>query len=40
VTVATRGGVLAIRWDGDGCPVWMTGPAAIVFEGRWPVASA
>ena len=40
VTVAMRGGPLAIRWDGDGCPVWMTGPAAIVFEGRWPVPSA
>ena len=40
VTVATRGGALAIRWDGDGRPVWMTGPAAIVFEGRWPVPAA
>jgi diaminopimelate epimerase len=37
VQVATRGGGLSIRWDGDGQPVWMTGPAAIVFEGRWPV---
>ena len=40
VTVATRGGALAIRWDGEGRPVWMTGPAAIVFEGRWPVPAA
>ena len=40
VTVATRGGALAIRWDGEGRPVWMTGPAAIVFEGRWPVPPA
>jgi len=40
VTVATRGGALAIRWDGPGQPVWMTGPAAIVFEGRWPIPDA
>jgi diaminopimelate epimerase len=40
VTVATRGGALVIRWDGEGRPVWMTGPAAIVFEGRWPVPPA
>jgi diaminopimelate epimerase len=40
VTVAMRGGALSIRWDGDGCPVWMTGPAAIVFEGHWPVPRA
>ena len=36
VRVETRGGALSIRWDGDGQPVWMTGPAAIVYEGRWP----
>jgi len=40
VTVSTRGGTLVIRWDGDSRPVWMTGPAAIVFEGRWPVPGA
>ena len=40
VTVATRGGALVIRWDGEGRPVWMTGPAAVVFEGRWPVPPA
>jgi diaminopimelate epimerase len=40
VTVATRGGALAIRWDGPGQPVWMTGTAAIVFEGRWPIPAA
>ena len=40
VTVATRGGALVIRWDGPGQSVWMTGPAAIVFEGRWPVPAA
>jgi len=40
VTVATRGGLLRIRWDGDGRSVWMTGPAAIVFEGRWPIPAS
>jgi diaminopimelate epimerase len=35
VRVITRGGELAIRWDGDGRPVMMTGPAATVFEGEW-----
>ena len=34
VTVATRGGELRIRWDGEGQPVWMTGPAVTVFEGE------
>jgi len=33
VTVSTNGGKLQIRWDGDGTPVWMTGPAETVFEG-------
>jgi len=33
VTVSTHGGELQIRWDGDGTPVWMTGPAETVFEG-------
>jgi len=37
VTVAMRGGPLKIRWEGPGRPVWMTGPAAIVFDGRWPI---
>jgi len=40
VSVATRGGALLIRWDGEGRPVRMTGPAAVVFEGRWPVPPA
>ncbi len=35
VRVQTRGGGLTIRWDGAGSPVWMKGPAAIVFEGEW-----
>ena len=34
VRVQTRGGALSIRWDGSG-PVWLKGPAAIVFEGEW-----
>ena len=34
VAVDTRGGRLTIRWDGEGRPVWMTGPAETVFEGE------
>jgi diaminopimelate epimerase len=34
VAVETRGGRLTIRWDGEGRPVWMTGPAETVFEGE------
>lgn len=34
VTVAMRGGELAIRWAGDSNPVLMTGPAVTVFEGE------
>jgi diaminopimelate epimerase len=34
VSVATRGGVLTITWDGDGHPVQMTGPAITVFAGE------
>ena len=34
VNVATRGGVLAITWDGDGLPVLLTGPAIAVFTGE------
>jgi diaminopimelate epimerase len=37
VRVHTRGGPLTVRWDGDGAPVLMSGPAAIVFEGTWRV---
>ena len=33
VKVTTRGGELTIAWQGDGQPVWMTGPAKTVFEG-------
>ena len=34
VRVMTRGGELLIRWEGAQSPVWMTGPAATVFEGE------
>ncbi len=34
VEVSTRGGVLRVRWEGEGQPVWMTGPAQTVFEGE------
>ncbi|MBN8481118.1 MAG: diaminopimelate epimerase [Xanthomonadales bacterium] len=35
VRVSLPGGVLDIHWDGSGHPLWMTGPAAFVFEGTW-----
>ena len=38
VRVATRGGALTIAWHGGLSPVFMTGPAATVFEGEWQVA--
>ena len=34
VSVATRGGVLTIAWNGTGQPVQMTGPAITVFTGE------
>jgi len=34
VSVTLPGGELQIRWDGEGQPVWMTGPAQFVFEGE------
>lgn len=39
VEVDTRGGRLNIRWDHDSAPVWLTGPTAIVFEGRFDPAA-
>jgi diaminopimelate epimerase len=39
VRVATRGGDLTIEWRGGENPVWMTGPAVIVFEGEINVDS-
>jgi len=35
VRVATHGGALTIAWRGGQSPVFMTGPAASVFEGEW-----
>jgi diaminopimelate epimerase len=37
VTVALPGGELEIGWSGPGETLWMTGPAAFVFEGEWHV---
>ncbi len=34
VKVSMRGGELDISWAGERTPVWMTGPAAAVFEGK------
>lgn len=33
VTVTLPGGDLQIQWQGEGQPVWMTGPAETVFRG-------
>ena len=33
VTVSLPGGELRIRWQGEGQPLWMIGPATTVFEG-------
>jgi len=33
VTVEAPGGRLIVRWEGPGKHLWMTGPAASVFEG-------
>ena len=38
VEVALRGGDLAIAWESDDAHVRMTGPAAEVFRGRFPIA--
>ena len=34
VRVTTHGGDLVIRWEGEGQPVFMSGPAVAVFEGE------
>ncbi|HSH41495.1 MAG TPA: diaminopimelate epimerase [Arenicellales bacterium] len=34
VQVKVQGGLLLITWQGEGHPVWMSGPATTVFEGR------
>lgn len=38
VTIELRGGELQIQWADAASPVWMTGPAATVFTGEWPLA--
>ncbi|QNK03389.1 diaminopimelate epimerase [Dyella telluris] len=35
VKVTLPGGTLSIEWAGPGATLWMTGPAAFVFEGEW-----
>ncbi len=35
VNIQKRGGLLTIGWQGEGAPVYMTGPAQTVFEGEW-----
>ena len=34
VRVALPGGELVVRWEGEGEPLWMSGPTAKVFEGE------
>ena len=33
VTVELPGGTVAVRWEGPGSSVWLTGEAVTVFEG-------
>ncbi len=40
VAVVTRGGELTVRWSGADNPVYMTGPAATVFEGEIEIERA
>lgn len=35
VRIELPGGALEIRWAGPGHVLWMTGPAAFVFDGEW-----
>ncbi len=34
VQVDLPGGTLTIKWDGEGKPLWMTGPAEQVYDGQ------
>lgn len=36
VQVRVKGGVLSVGWQGASTPVFMTGPAVAVYEGRYP----
>ena len=38
VRIELRGGELQIEWADKNSPIFMTGPAATVFKGRWPIA--
>ena len=38
VAIELRGGTLEIAWADKNASVWMTGPAATVYTGDWPVA--
>ena len=40
VRVDLPGGTLRIDWPGADAALWMTGPAAFVFDGQWQVANA
>lgn len=37
VAVTLPGGTLTVDWLGADEPLWMTGPAAFVFAGEWPL---
>ncbi len=39
LNVVTRGGLLALRWEGEGRSVFLTGPAVTVFEGNIDLAT-
>ena len=34
VDIGLKRGHLVVSWEGEGCPVWMTGPAATVYRGQ------
>ncbi len=38
VRVELPGGTLGVAWTGPGNRLWLQGPAAFVFEGRWPLS--
>ena len=40
VSVTLPGGTLTIDWAGPGQPLWMSGPAAFVFDGSWAVPAS
>jgi diaminopimelate epimerase len=40
VRVDLPGGTLRIDWAGSGAVLWMTGPAAFVFDGEWQLTDA